>query len=168
MELLGKSLEQIFQERNKNFSLKTTCMIGIQMIERLQLVHDKGLIYRDIKPDNFCVGLNQKSHIVFIIDFGLSRKYRLTSQQHIKFEQKKKLTGTARYSSINALRGYEQSRRDDVEAIGYVLLYFLRGSLPWQGLKVDRRVDRYKKIFEKKKTTSAEELCEGYPSKMIH
>lgn len=165
MELLGKSLEQIFQESNKNFSLKTTCMIGIQMVERLQLVHEKGLVYRDIKPDNFCVGLNQKSHIVFILDFGLSKKYRLTSKQHIKFEQNRKLTGTARYSSINALRGYEQSRRDDLEAIGYVLLYFLRGSLPWQGLKVDRRVDRYKKIFEKKKSTTPEDLCEGYPSK---
>ena len=102
-----------------------------------------------------------------ILDFGLVKKYRSSrTLQHIKFNINKKLTGTARYASINALRGCEQSRRDDLEAIGYVLMYFLRGSLPWQGLKVDRKEDRYKKIYEKKKATTPEELCSGFPPEL--
>lgn len=110
------------------------------------------------------MGIGKNSHVVYLIDFGLAKKYRSSKNlQHIQFKNNKKLTGTARYASINALRGVEQSRRDDLEAIGYVLMYFLRGSLPWQGLKVDKREDRYKKIYEKKKSTTAEELCSGYP-----
>jgi serine/threonine protein kinase len=119
------------------------------------------------------MGVSEGAVMVYLIDFGLAKKYRSSrTLQHIKYTNNKKLTGTARYASINALRGagmfifiLEQSRRDDLEAIGYVLMYFLRGSLPWQGLKVDRREDRYKKIYEKKKSTTAEELCVGYPSK---
>lgn len=103
--------------------------------------------------------------MVYLIDFGLAKKYRSSKNlQHIQFKNNKKLTGTARYASINALRGVEQSRRDDLEAIGYVLMYFLKGSLPWQGLKVDKKEDRYKKIYEKKKSTPPEELCQGFPS----
>jgi serine/threonine protein kinase len=110
------------------------------------------------------MGLEDKSSVLFLIDFGLSKKYRSSKTfQHISFITNKKLTGTARYASINALHGCEQSRRDDMEAIGYVLMYFLRGSLPWQGLKIDNKDDRYQKIYEKKKATSAEELCKGFP-----
>jgi serine/threonine protein kinase len=110
------------------------------------------------------MGLDDKAQLVYLIDFGLSKKYRSSkSYQHISFLTNKKLTGTARYASINALNGCEQSRRDDMEAIGYVLMYFLRGSLPWQGLKIDNKDDRYHKIYEKKKATSAEELCRGFP-----
>ena len=164
MELLSNSLEDLFQKQKRHFSLKTTCMLGIQMIDRIEWVHNKLIIHRDIKPDNFVMGRNDKSHIVYILDFGLSKKYWSTKNNcHIKFSQNKKLTGTARYASINALKGCEQSRRDDLEAIGYVLIYFLKGSLPWQGLKVNRREDRYKKIYEKKKETSAQELCNQLP-----
>ena len=165
MELLGKSLEDIFQSQQKKFTLKTVCMIGIQMLDRLEFIHSKNIIHRDIKPDNFVLGLDNKSHIIYILDFGLSKKFRSSrTHQHIKFSVNKKLTGTARYASINALRGCEQSRRDDLEAIGYVLMYFLRGSLPWQGLHVNKGEDRYKKILVKKKGTSAEELCKTFPS----
>ena len=151
MELLGKSLEDIFQSQQKKFSIKTVCMIGIQMLDRLEFVHQKNIIHRDIKPDNFVLGLDNKSHIIYILDFGLSKKFRSSrTHQHIKFSVNKKLTGTARYASINALKGCEQSRRDDLEAIGYVLMYFLRGSLPWQGLHVNKGEDRYKKILQKK------------------
>ena len=165
MELLGKSLEDIFQSQQKKFTLKTVCMIGIQMLDRLEFIHSKNIIHRDIKPDNFVLGLDNKSHIIYILDFGLSKKFRSSrTHQHIKFSVNKKLTGTARYASINALRGCEQSRRDDLEAIGYVLMYFLRGSLPWQGLHVNKGEDRYKKILVKKKGTSAEELCKTFPN----
>ena len=167
MELLGKSLEDLFQEYKKKFSLKTVCLLAQQMLDRMEFIHNKHIIHRDIKPDNFVMGLNNKSDIIYILDFGLAKKYRSSrTLQHIKFNINKKLTGTARYASINALRGCEQSRRDDLEAIGYVLMYFLRGSLPWQGLKVDRKEDRYKKIYEKKKATSPEELCTGFPPEL--
>ena len=165
MELLGKSLEDIFQSQQKKFTIKTVCMVGIQMLDRLEFIHSKNIIHRDIKPDNFVLGLDNKSHIIYILDFGLSKKFRSSrTHQHIKFSVNKKLTGTARYASINALKGCEQSRRDDLEAIGYVLMYFLRGSLPWQGLHVNKGEDRYKKILIKKKGTSAEELCKTFPS----
>ena len=143
-------------------------MIGIQMLDRLEFIHSKNIIHRDIKPDNFVLGLDNKSHIIYILDFGLSKKFRSSrTHQHIKFSVNKKLTGTARYASINALKGWEQSRRDDLEAIGYVLLYFLRGSLPWQGLHVNKGEDRYKKILQKKKGTSAEDLCKGFPNEFV-
>ena len=110
------------------------------------------------------MGIGPNTPLLYLIDFGLAKKYRSSKNlQHIQFKNNKKLTGTARYASINALRGVEQSRRDDLEAIGYVLMYFLRGSLPWQGLKVDKKEDRYRKIYEKKKITTPEELCLNYP-----
>ena len=164
MELLGKSLEYLFEKMNKKFSLKTVCMLGIQMITRLQYIHNKHILHRDIKPDNFIMGLDNNSWKVYLIDFGLSKKYRSSKTlKHIKFAEHKKLIGTARYASINALAECEQGRRDDMEALGYVLMYFLKGNLPWQGLKINRRDDRYRKIYEKKKETTAEELCKGFP-----
>jgi serine/threonine protein kinase len=110
------------------------------------------------------MGIGQNESKLYMIDFGLAKKYRSSKTlQHIQYTTNKKLTGTARYASVNALRGSAQSRRDDLEAIGYVLLYFLRGSLPWQGLKLDRKDDRYRKIYEKKKNTTPKELCKDYP-----
>ena len=165
MELLGQSLENLFQSQNKSFSIKTACMLGIQMIDRIEYIHSRKIIHRDIKPDNFVMGRGLKSHIVYVLDFGLSKKYWSSSHKcHIPFVDGKKLTGTARYASINALSGYEQSRRDDLESIGYIIMYFIRGSLPWQGLKINKKDDRYKKICEKKKSTSAKDLCSGFPS----
>ena len=164
MELLGKSLEYLFEKKNNKFSLKTVCMLGIQMITRLQYIHNKHILHRDIKPDNFIMGLDNNSWKVYLIDFGLSKKYRSSrTLKHIKFAEHRKLIGTARYASINALAECEQGRRDDMEALGYVLMYFLKGNLPWQGLKINRRDDGYRKIYEKKKETTAEELCKGFP-----
>ena len=169
MELLGQSLENLFQSQNKSFSIKTACMLGIQMIDRIEYVHSRKIIHRDIKPDNFVMGRGLKSHIVYVLDFGLSKKYWSSSHKcHIPFCRGKKLTGTARYASINALSGCEQSRRDDLESIGYIIMYFIRGSLPWQGLKINKRDDRYKKICEKKKETSAKDLCSGFPNEFEH
>jgi len=165
MELLGKSLEDIFQQFSCKFSLKTVCMIALHMLDRIEFIHSKHIIHRDIKPDNFCIGYEHNSNLIYILDFGLAKKYRSAKTlEHNPIKNNKKLTGTARYASINALKGTEQSRRDDLEAIGYVLMYFLRGSLPWQGLKVNKDEDRYHKIYEKKKATSAEELCNGFPT----
>jgi serine/threonine protein kinase len=124
-------------------------------------------VHRDIKPDNLIMGMDDKSRLVYLIDFGLAKKYRSSRTfMHIPYKNNRRLTGTARYASINALRGFEQSRRDDLESIGYVLMYFLRGSLPWQGLKIAQNEDRYTVIYNKKRSTSTEELCKGYPEEM--
>ena len=136
------------------------------MIQRIKVVHEERIIHRDIKPDNFLMGGTEATkNTVYIIDFGLAKCYQSSDGEHIPFRDGKNLTGTARYASINTHIGYEQSRRDDMEAIGYVLLYFLRGSLPWQGLKIDNKDDRYQRIYEKKKQTTAEDLCKGFPGK---
>jgi len=163
MQLLDKSLEDLINKYN-TFSIKTTAMLGYQMVNILQYIHDRHIIHRDIKPDNFVMGAHEDNAKLYILDFGLAKKYR-SSRTLIQYPyiKKKKLTGTARYASIHALEAYEQSRRDDLESVGYVLMYFLRGNLPWQGLKVRSKEDRYKKILEKKRETSSQDLCKGYP-----
>ena len=131
MELLGQSLENLFQDQKKSFSIQTACMLGIQMIDRIKFVYSKKINHRNIKPDNFVMRLCLKSHIVYILDFGLSKKYwSSTHKRHIPFKKGKKLTETARYASINALSGCEQSRIDDMESIVYIIMYFIRVSLP--------------------------------------
>lgn len=163
MQLLGKSLEQLLMER-KTFSLKTVCLLGYQMINILEFIHNKHILHRDIKPDNFVMGLNEVSNNVYLIDFGLAKKYRsMTTLIQYPMVKKNKLTGTARYASINALKGYEHSRRDDLESVGYILIYFLRGKLPWQRINAKTKEEKYKKIMEKKIEMKPDILCQGLP-----
>ena len=165
MELMGKSLEEIFENLPiKKMSVNCVGKLGLQMVNILENIHDKHIIHRDIKPDNFVMGRGEKSKYLYLLDFGLAKKYRSsTTLKHYPMIKKKNLTGTARYASINALNGLTQSRRDDLEAVGYVLLYFLRGKLPWQGLHMKKKEDRYHKIMEIKIMTKPSELCEGFP-----
>ena len=163
MDLLGKSLEDLFADAERKFPLKTILKAAEQMVKRVEYIHQRRIIHRDIKPDNFAVGVGINANRVFIIDFGLAKKFLSSGGVHIKYREGKSLTGTARYASVNTHIGIEQSRRDDMEGLGYVFMYFLRGSLPWQGLRAKDVKEKYEKIKEKKIMTKVEELCKGYP-----
>lgn len=161
MELLGRSLEDNMGKCGGKFNARTTALVGEQVMYRIEYLHSKGIVHRDIKPENFMFGIGTKVHHLYLIDFGLSKRY--FDVKHVQIRTKLSLTGTARYASINAHRGIEQSRRDDLEAIGHMLIYFLRGSLPWSGLDAKTQEEKYRKIREKKEEVEISFLCEGHP-----
>mmetsp|Transcript_47716 Transcript_47716/g.102260 ORF Transcript_47716/g.102260 Transcript_47716/m.102260 type:complete len:347 (+) Transcript_47716:163-1203(+) len=164
MEVLGKSLEDRMEEckSSQGLTVQSVVLIADQVIRRIEYLHSKGIVHRDIKPENFMFGINSKIHHLYIIDFGLGKKY-FDFNRHIVMRTNLSLTGTARYASINAHKGVEQSRRDDLQAIGHMLIYFLRGSLPWSGLAAKTQEEKYRKIREKKESTPLDKLCQGFP-----
>ena len=162
MDLLGPSLEDLFTKYNKKISLESIIKISIQMLKRIKYIHSKGIIHRDIKPDNFLIGVHHRESTVYLVDFGLAKKY-IKDNQHIPYRENKTLTGTVRYASLNTHLGIEQSRRDDLECLAYVLFYFLKGSLPWQNLRANSKREKFEKIMEKKMTTLISELGKDCP-----
>ena len=165
-DFLGPNLLELFEYCGMHkFTISTVCLIALQMLNRIENLHKHNYIHRDIKPENFLIGMQEKANIIYLIDFGLSKRFKNPkTHQHIPYREDRTLTGTARYVSINTHLGIEQSRRDDLESIGYLLVYFLKGVLPWQGLK---NGNRYTRIMEKKLQIPTEILCYGLPEELI-
>ena len=163
MDLLGPSLETHFKFCYGRFTMKTVLMLADQMIRRIEYVHNKNFIHRSIKPENFCMGLGPHRNKVFLIDFGRSKKYiENRTCKHIPYRENMNHNPSP-YASIKASLGLAQSRRDDMESLGYVLMYFNRGSLPWQDIKAATEKQKYEKISEKKMSTPVDILCQGFP-----
>lgn len=166
MELLGQNLSDLHKLCGGTFTNPTVCMIAREIITRFEEIHEQGVCHRDVKPQNFLIGRVPGDKKVYICDFGLSGKFLDSNGNHILFQTGLKPIGTARYASMRVHRGYERSRRDDMEALSYVLLYLLLGRLPWQGLKLKDRTHKWKVILAKKKETSGvtlDELCLNCP-----
>ena len=162
-KLLGKSLDLLFLDLSKKFTLLDICQISLQCLDRIEFVHSKGIIHCDIKPENFVIGI-EDPNVIYLIDFGLGQKYiSLKTGKHIEFKFTGYMTGTARYASRNALRGKCLSRRDDIESFMYMILYFLAKKLPWQGLKAKNMGEKYKKIYNYKKDFNYKSFCKNYP-----
>ena len=169
MELLGKSLDKLLKELpSKKMSLRCVCNIAYQLILIIENIHNCNIIHQDIKPANIAIGKEEKSKYIYLLDFGLSRKYISSkTNRHYPYRETNKLIGNARYSSINALNGGTQSRRDDLESLGYLIIYLIIGRLPWQGYISHSKEDKFYKIKQIKKQTTPEQLCEGLPSQFL-
>lgn len=161
--LLGKSLEKIWIENNKIFNIKDICMIAIQTLDRIEYIHSKNYLHRDIKPSNFLVG-NPDNSIVYLVDFGNSRKYRSSrTGKHIQSIKINRIFGTTIFLSLSSTKGNEQSRKDDLESLGYMYIYLFKGGLPWSNIKHIKIEEIIRKTIQMKEKTSFEDLSMGLP-----
>ena len=162
MELLGKSLQERFKKNGK-FSIRTILLLGEQLVEILKNVHSRGVIHRDIKPENIILGRGKNYKNIYLIDYGISKRFIKPTGDHIILTNYKPFIGTIRYASESAHQGLEQSRKDDLESLGYTLIYIAKGTLPWmhRGFKVE---EKKAKVGEIKGKISLDELCQDMPS----
>lgn len=167
MELLGPSLDQLMTHCGGRFSMKTTILLAREMISQLEFLHKHCFIHRDLKPGNFLVGRGENYSNIYMIDYGLSKKFMIRNE-HIPYKEGKKLTGTPVFATLNQHLGIEYSRRDDLCALGFMLVYFLKGTLPWLHLKGSTKKDHFQKILEKKAKITVESLCKGLPPEFGH
>ncbi|KAG0740404.1 hypothetical protein G6F57_011075 [Rhizopus arrhizus] len=161
MELLDISLEK-YLSKYKCLSLKTVLMLADQMLTRIEALHRKGYLHRDIKPENMAMGLGNNSLFLHIYDFGLAKIFK-HNNVHIGITEIDHFVGTSRYSSLNAHKGIELSRRDDLESIAYSIIYLAKGKLPWQGLGIPDTDEKYRQVY-KLKRQSPDKICEGLPA----
>ena len=167
MPLLGKSLLDMFIIRPSPININDICISSLQILDRIEWVHANNIVYRDIKPENFLFG-QKDSNVLYLIDFGLCRKYISSKTgKHISPKNLGKFTGTSRYASIYAMAGNEQSRRDDIESIGYMIIYFMKKKLPWQGIKGNSYKECYHKLYLMKKHMNLGVLCRGLPGEVL-
>ena len=168
MELLGPSLDELLCFCGGKFKLRTTLMIADQVLTRLEFIHACRFIHRDIKPDNLAIGLENRSNIIYMFDFGLAKQYKNPkTHKHIPYKDNKQLTGTVRYASLNTHLGIEQSRRDDMESLGFVLIYMTSGCLPWQKIPGKTTKEKHQGTLKKMLSTSVESLCKGLPAEFL-
>jgi casein kinase 1 len=163
VDLLGKSLGSLFAKCGGSFSLKTVLMLADQMISRLEYLHENNYIHRDLKPDNMMIGRDHLNNQIFLIDYGLAKKYRDNNNRHISWKEGGKMVGTARYASLNSHKGYQLSRRDDMISLAYILIYFLKGRLPWQKVKGNSKDEKYNNISKLKGGLGSKTLCSDLP-----
>ena len=167
-DLLGPNIQDIMDNiEGKKFTMKSTLILTEQMLKRLRDLHEKGIIHRDMKPENFVIGKGKNEKLIYMIDFGLSRHYLIEkTQQHIPMKSDRAIVGTLRYISMNCHEGLEVSRRDDLESLAYMMIHFVIGELPWMGIKAKSLGEKYKRVYEKKQETVPDDICKILPDEM--
>jgi len=164
MELLGVSLSELFIYHRERFSLTTVCMLAIKMVNAVEFFHSKGLLHRDIKPGNFVTGRGDKGSDLYLIDYGLASPYIESDGRHIPYGTNARFHGTDKYASINNHRKIEPGRRDDLESVGYLIVYFSTGNLPWAKEHANaKKNDRRRLYGESKINTTVKQLCHKLP-----
>lgn len=167
IDLLGESLQEKLELYGGKFSLKTTLMIGDQILKRIEHLHKVKVIHRDLKPSNMIVGSGINTQTIYLVDFGKSKKFMDSEGNHIQIKNNKLPVGNVRYTSVEADKGHDQSRKDDLEALIYIMVYFLKSTLPWKGLSATTICEKYKLVRSTKAKTTPRILCGGLPQEFI-
>ncbi|CAD8137912.1 unnamed protein product [Paramecium pentaurelia] len=166
IQLLGRDLTHYLRQR-KRFSL--ACVLGIadQMLTILEAIHSKGIIHRDIKPENILAGKDREQNIIYLVDYGIAKQFKDKDDKHIPLRENKPFLGTSRYASMAAHRGQELSRKDDLESLGYMLIFLLKGSLPWQSISYKNEDEKVKMVGLMKMRITSQELCQDIPTEFM-
>lgn len=173
LDLKGPNLSELYSTCGKHFSSKCVVHMMLQLIPVFAHVHNHGILHRDMKPENIVIGAWPKEiKKLYIIDFGLAKQFiyrdpnNPSKKRHIPKRNpskipKDKITGTVRYSSRDSHYG-DQGRKDDLESLGNVMLYFLKdGWLPWMGIQAKTKAQKYEAILQLKIECNMEHLLYG-------